>query len=116
MAIRSNLSNGEEPTYGTRLLPHILRDAARAEPRKPLALLFESRDLAKPPRTVNAAELHTAVNAVAWWIRGKFSESKHFETLAYIGLSDLRYQIVHIGSIVCLISVIGGQLVCNYGT
>ncbi|KAI1619274.1 hypothetical protein EDD37DRAFT_217483 [Exophiala viscosa] len=107
MAIRSNLSNGEEPTYGKRLLPHILRDASKAEPSKPLALLFESRDLSKPPRTVTAAELQAAVNTVAWWIRGKFGESRDFEALAYIGVSDLRYQVVHIASILC-----GYKLLC----
>ncbi|EXJ84556.1 hypothetical protein A1O3_05225 [Capronia epimyces CBS 606.96] len=117
------------PLYGQRLLPHILRDEAKIDPRKPVALLFETLDLdlskspspspspsssstpsstsSSSPREVTTAELYNAVHATAWWIRSKLGHSDDFETLAYIGVSDLRYHVMHIASILC-----GYKLLC----
>ncbi|KAH0841821.1 hypothetical protein FOPE_06639 [Fonsecaea pedrosoi] len=107
MGSTEGLSNGLLPAYGQRLLPHILRDLARSEPTKPVAIIFEHPDIFAGHHTVTAAELYHAVNATAWWIKHHVGHSEGFETLAYIGPSDLRYEIIHIAGIMC-----GYKLLC----
>ncbi|MCJ1395312.1 hypothetical protein MMC18_008196 [Xylographa bjoerkii] len=48
-------------------------------------------------------ELANAVNKIAYWLEQNFGASTVFETLAYMGPSDLRYAIVFLAA-VCEIS------------
>ncbi|TKA57030.1 hypothetical protein B0A49_10497 [Cryomyces minteri] len=107
MADSEVFTNGDRPLYGQRLLPHILREVSKSDPQKPWALVFETSDIFKGFRTVNVRDISNAVNATAWWMHNQLGRSDHFETVAYIGISDIRYEIVHLASINC-----GYKLLC----
>jgi len=93
--------NASEPLYGQRLLPVVLRDVSRLEPNKPWGLTLEGSEASQGFRTVSMSQMAKAVNATAWWMQSEFGRGENSETLAYIGISDLRYQIVHLASIMC---------------
>ncbi|KAK4997012.1 hypothetical protein LTR66_003502 [Elasticomyces elasticus] len=107
MAEDESVTNGDHPLYGQRLLPHLLRDVSKQEPQKTWALTFDSSDISKGFRTVTVRDINNAVNATAWWMQDQFGRSDDFETIAYIGISDIRYEIVHLASINC-----GYKLLC----
>lgn len=75
--------------------------------RKPFLTLIDQR-AAEDPRTVFAiiprtetvndgyrdftyGELSGAVNRLSWWLDRELGSSANFETIAYIGIPDLRY-------------------------
>ncbi|KAK5019019.1 putative NRPS-like protein biosynthetic cluster [Cryomyces antarcticus] len=107
MANSEVFANGDQSVYGQRLLPHLLREVSKREPQKPWALVFETSDIFKGFRTVNVRDISNAVNATAWWMHNQLGHSDQFETVAYIGISDIRYEIVHLASINC-----GYKLLC----
>lgn len=47
-------------------------------------------------------ELASAVNRIAWWIDGEIGQSNNFETLAYMGATDIRYGIFFFAAIKCV--------------
>ena len=40
-----------------------------------------------------------AINGAAWWLEKNLGRSNHFETLAYIGPNDLRYNVFVLGAV-----------------
>lgn len=40
-----------------------------------------------------------AINGVAWWLKRTVGRSEGFETLAYIGPNDLRYNVFVLGAV-----------------
>ena len=50
-------------------------------------------------RKVNYADLANAVDGVAWWLTNTLGPGKDFETLAYIGPNDLRYNVLVLGAV-----------------
>lgn len=50
-------------------------------------------------KTVTYKQLSNAVNGVAWWLERTLGKGQNHETLAYIGLNDLRYPILILGAI-----------------
>ena len=100
---------------GRRLLPRALTDAAKREPNKPWAFAFEDKDTSKGFRSITVGDVERAVDSTAWWILGRLGSSTNFETLAYIGVSDMRYQIVHLASIKCgyKVSSMEFQVLCS---
>ena len=89
------------PDVGHRLLPHALTEAAKNDPEKPWSFVFEHNDISKGYRTVTIGNMAMAVDFTSWWMYNTFGSTNQFETLAYIGVSDLRYQIVHLAAIKC---------------
>lgn len=98
---QSSVLDCDDTSIGRRLLPHVLSDVARNEPEKTWAFAFEDNDVSKGFRTITVGDIDRAVNYTASWLDQKYGTSKDFETLAYIGISDIRYQIVHLASIKC---------------
>jgi hypothetical protein len=59
-------------------------------------------------RKINYESLANAVNGAAWWLHDALGgQGKNFETLAYIGFNDPRYNIL------VLAAVKAGYKVCN---
>ena len=86
-----------EKKYGSRLILHLIDDIARDDPNRCFCLLST---LAAPDgfRTVSYGELANAINRVAWWIGENTQKDLDFQTLGYIGPSDLRYTILTIAA------------------
>lgn len=50
-------------------------------------------------RKITYGILANAINGVAWWLKEELGTSQNFETLSYIGPSDLRYVIMLLGAV-----------------
>ena len=96
-------SGSGEPRYGRRLLPCVLDDEARRCPQRIFASLAKSEDISHGFRDVSYLEMASAVNYMAHELQGVFgSKPGHdFETLTYLGVPDLRYNIVVYAAVKC---------------
>lgn len=59
-------------------------------------------------RKITFPEFANAINGVAWWLHDTIGPGKNFETLAYIGVLDIRYNALLLGAVkagykVCLL-------------
>ena len=50
-------------------------------------------------RRVTYRELSNAVNGAAWWLSKSLGQGESFETLAYIGLWDIRYVVLLLAAV-----------------
>lgn len=50
-------------------------------------------------RKINYAQIANAINGVAWWLNKTLGPGKDFETLAYIGPNDMRYNVLILGAV-----------------
>ncbi|MCJ1251009.1 hypothetical protein MMC30_008240 [Trapelia coarctata] len=75
-----------------QLLPHIVDGMARARPQAPYAELPVSpTSYDEGFVKVNYAAFANLVNGLAWWLKDTLGVGENFETLAYIGPNDVRY-------------------------
>ncbi|KAJ5155836.1 NRPS-like enzyme [Penicillium capsulatum] len=83
-----------------RLLPAILDEAARTSPEEEWAR-FPASEITYEAgfRVVTNRDAANAVNRVAWMLEEKLGRSSNFETIAYIGPTDIRYYIVVLAAI-----------------
>ena len=98
----------QRPDYGRRLLPCVLDDEAQANPQRVFAALTRSNDLSQGFQDVVFQQVANAVNFIAYRLQTVFgSKPDHeFETLTYIGIPDLRYNIVFYAAMKCGYKVI----------
>jgi hypothetical protein len=90
-----------EPHYGSRMLPHVVDELARLNPSRVYATIPLSSDISQGFRDVTMLEVAHGVNHFASWLENSFGRSSSFDTLCYIGVSDLRYAIVFLGAVKC---------------
>ena len=50
-------------------------------------------------RKITYEVLANAVNGAAWWLEETLGRSNNFDTLAYIGPNDLRYNVLILGAV-----------------
>lgn len=50
-------------------------------------------------RKITFADLSNAINGVAWWLHNTLGPGKNFETLAYVGTLDFRYNTLLLGAV-----------------
>lgn len=86
---------------GGRLLPHIVDAQAQFNPLRVWASYARSSDLSKGFRDINFKELAQAVNNVAWYIDSEVGRSACFQTVAFIGVSDIRYAVFFLAAVKC---------------
>jgi hypothetical protein len=84
------LSNNTEQ-YGYRLMVSVVDETATTNPKEVFASIPKSTDLCDGWRDISTAELAHAINFTTWLIVETIGASKNFETLAYLGISDIRY-------------------------
>ena len=89
------------PPVGLRLLPQVVDQLASEHPERIFASYAASQDLADGFIDVSMRCLSHAVNEMAWWIDCSLGQSCAFDTLCYIGISDIRYTIVFLATIKC---------------
>lgn len=93
--------------YGERLLPQVIDAYAESDPVRIYALVPNSADVTQGFRKITMRDLASAVDLIAWWIDSHFGRSESFETLAYIGATDICYGIFFFAAIKC------GYKVCS---
>ncbi|KUI66503.1 hypothetical protein VM1G_01339 [Cytospora mali] len=88
----SNVSPG---ICGKRLLPPIIDELAQEDPNRPWASIPRD-DYALPQGFVDIsyAALANAINKLAWLIERSIGRSNSFETIAYLGIPDIRYHMI----------------------
>lgn len=84
------MATQELPAYGRRLVPQVLDELASTDPHRVYAAIPKTSEVKDGYHDVTVAELAHAVHFMSKWIEDKFGKSTDFETITYIGLSDLR--------------------------
>ena len=87
-----------EPTFGKRLIPHLIDKIAQQTPRRCYCCLARSTGVQDGFREITYGTLANAINFLAWWIGDNIGRTRIFETVAYMGPPDLRYVILVIAS------------------
>ena len=108
----TNAVDGNSQPYGSRLLPQVVDQLSQSDPTRVYATFPLSSDLPRGFRDVSMLEIARAVNKLAWWIEMNLGRSTVFETVAYIGPSDLRYAIVFLTAVKCGSKV--SEVLCYY--
>ncbi|KAI1505652.1 acetyl-CoA synthetase-like protein [Biscogniauxia marginata] len=93
-------SEGGQP-YGRRLLPLVLDELAESNPNRLFAAIPKTANVTDGFRDITVADLAHCVNFMAQWIEDRFSRSDNFETISYIGISDLRGPILFQAAVKC---------------
>lgn len=80
------------PDCGRRLLPAVIDQRARDEPERPwCSLPRDDYDLSKGFENISFARFANGINKLAWFIEKAIGKSTSFETIAYLGVTDVRY-------------------------
>lgn len=90
-----------EPQYGSRLLPQVVDQLSCDEPKRVYATIPLSSDLSQGFRDVTMLEVAQAVSGFAYWLEENMGRSTNFETISYMGVSDLRYVVVFLAAVKC---------------
>lgn len=86
--------------YSKKLLPVAIDEIASNEPTRIwVSLPIDDWDLSQGFEDISFARLAKAVDRVAHAIEAQFGRSLTFDTIAYIGVPDVRYQIVQVAAI-----------------
>ncbi len=98
----------QRPLFGKRLLPFVLDDEAQANPQRVFATLARSNDLSQGLQDVLFEQVANAVKFIAHRLQTLFGSKLdyEFETLTYLGLPDLRYNIIFYAAVKCGYKVI----------
>ncbi|KAI1307066.1 acetyl-CoA synthetase-like protein [Xylaria venustula] len=91
----------EEQQYGRRLMPCVLDQLSRTVPSKLFAAIPRTGALSDGFRDVSVSEVAQSVDFVAHWIEKRFGRGEGFETLAYVGIPDLRGVVVFYAAVKC---------------
>ena len=97
------------PAYGRRLVPQVLDELAISDPGRVYAAIPKTADVKDGYRDVTVADLAACANFMARWIEDRFGRSDGFETITYVGLSDLKGMALLLGAIKT------GYKVCGWG-
>ncbi|KAK7743323.1 putative NRPS-like protein biosynthetic cluster [Diatrype stigma] len=89
------------PPYGSRLMPVVVDEIAKEQPDHAYAFTPITANVSDGFKPVTFFEVATAVNALAQWIHTEIGPSSQFDTIAYMGLSDLRYVAVFLAAVKC---------------
>lgn len=84
-------------------MPVVLDAVAANEPSRVFAAIPKSANISDGFRDVSYSEIANATNRMARWLKETFGSTpeRDFETLTYIGVSDLRYSIALYAAIKC---------------
>ncbi|KAL8725480.1 MAG: hypothetical protein Q9181_006402 [Wetmoreana brouardii] len=103
----TNPNDKPQAPYGRRLLPAVLDQEAKVNPHRVFAAFAVSDDVSQGFRDVTFYEMAQAVDSMAYSLQSTFgcSPANRFETLTFIGVPDLRYNIVFYAAVKCLAAV-----------
>lgn len=76
---------------GFRTLPTALDQKFAENPNGTYAIVPKTHDLGDGFRYITNLEILKAVDSMALWLEKSFGRSDKFETLAYVGVTDIRY-------------------------
>jgi hypothetical protein len=97
------MNSSEQPAiaYGRRLLPHVLDEDSQNDPTRVYASCAISASIVEGFRDWTVRDIANATNALSWWMKRAIGQSQSFETIAYLGASDIRYSLACLAGIKC---------------
>jgi hypothetical protein len=87
--------------YGERLLPQVVEAIAETDPSRVWASIPISLDVTDGFRDITFKEMLHAIDFICWWIEYQIGSSRDFETVAYLGPSDMRYSVMLVATMKC---------------
>jgi len=87
--------------YGSRLMPVIMDEIAKEQPGLVYASVSIATDISEGFKNVTFSDIASATNHIAAWIDRTLKRSSSFDTIAYMGLGDLRYVVVFLAAVKC---------------
>ena len=81
----------ETENVGKRLVSRFIDEMAASHPERVVFIVGRGHELADGLLDLTFKDLSHIVNFTAWWIEKKWGRSSRYETLLYIGASDIRY-------------------------
>lgn len=100
MATTAQQHNSYWPRQPRNLLNHIVDDMAREKPEAIYAELpLSATSFDGGFRRISYRDLSNAINGMAWWLNKTLGPGQNFETLAYIGPTDMRHSILLLGAV-----------------
>ncbi|KAH9884898.1 acetyl-CoA synthetase-like protein [Xylariomycetidae sp. FL2044] len=87
--------------HGRQLLPSALDELAQVNPKRLYAAIPRTADLRDGFRDISVADLARCVDYMAAWIAQCWGRIDGFETLTYLGITDLRGPIVFLAAVKC---------------
>ncbi|KAL8928039.1 MAG: hypothetical protein Q9172_001094 [Xanthocarpia lactea] len=85
--------------FGRRLIPSLIDQKAATVPEETYCFIPWTSKIEHGFRPVSFRCLANAIDTCAWWIKDEIGTSQGFDTLAYLGPSDLRNTIIIIAAI-----------------
>ncbi|KAF2011090.1 putative NRPS-like enzyme [Aaosphaeria arxii CBS 175.79] len=85
--------------YGRRTLPQALDHHARAVPDRLYASIPKEMNLSNGFQDITCKDMARCTDFIAHWIEARFGQSSSFETIAYLGIPDLRSAAVFLGAV-----------------
>ncbi|KAL1852805.1 putative NRPS-like protein biosynthetic cluster [Diaporthe australafricana] len=89
------------PSYGSRLMPQVVDETAKTQPDLPYAYVPVTNNVGDGFKAITFGAIASATNHMAGWIHQNLGRSTSFETIAYMGLGDLRYVVVFLAAVKC---------------
>lgn len=87
--------------YGERLLPVTFDDIAKSTPNRPYAVVSKSQHLSDDFQDLSFGEVARCVHSCASRLHNAFGCSQDNETIAYLGIPDLRNAVVFLAAVKC---------------
>ncbi|RWA05427.1 hypothetical protein EKO27_g9681 [Xylaria grammica] len=93
------MASSSTADYQGQLLPVVIDEIARDDPNRPWASIpIDDDDLSRGYGDINFVALANAINRLAWIIDSAVGQSTTFETIAYLGSSDIRYHMIQMAA------------------
>jgi acyl-CoA synthetase (AMP-forming)/AMP-acid ligase II len=90
-----------DPAKGSRTLLEALTAKAYIYPSETYAHIPNGSTVEEGFRAVTYEQILHAVDATAFWLEDQLGKSTDFETLLYVGVSDLRYVLIFFAAQKC---------------
>lgn len=82
-------------------MPSVVDEIARQTPSLTYASIPLTTSINDGFKDVSFSDVASATNYVAAWIDRTLGPSSNFDTIAYMGLGDLRYVVVFLAAVKC---------------
>ena len=86
---------------GRRILPVVLDQLASDNSQRLYASIPKGKNIADGFQEITVGDVANAVHSMAYWVHDTVGRGQHFETLAYVGINDLRYAVFWFAAIKC---------------
>ena len=95
------------------LLPTLIDEIARSDPHRLYCALVKSTSIEDGVVEVTYDDYANAVNRCAQWLEDTLGKGTHYNVLAYVGPTDIRYSLITLAAVKTGHTVRGFQMFHN---